>query len=48
MALKMKLMARASWMLERRKIELQFKVFSEKMDYQHKKDCRLYKNSNIA
>jgi hypothetical protein len=48
MALKMKLMAGASWMLERSKIELQLKVFSEQMDYQRKKDRRLYKSSSTT
>jgi hypothetical protein len=41
-------MAEASRELERSKIEVQLKVFSEQMDYQREKDRRLYENSRIA
>jgi hypothetical protein len=48
MAMQMKQMAEASRDLERSKIDVQLKVFTEQMDYQREKDRRLYENSRIA
>jgi hypothetical protein len=48
MATQMKDMAAASRDLERSKIEVQLKLFSEQMAYQREKDRRLYENAVIA
>jgi hypothetical protein len=48
MAIQMRDMATASCDLERSKIEVQLKLFLEQMEYQRKKDRRLYENSLIA
>jgi hypothetical protein len=48
MATQMRDMATASRELERSKIDVQLKLFSEQMEYQREKDRRLYKNSLIA
>jgi hypothetical protein len=48
MATQMKDMAAANRDLERLKIEVQLKLFSEKMSYQRDKDRRLYENAMIA
>lgn len=41
-------MAKASHDLERSKIEVELKLFSEQMDYQRERDRRLYENARLA
>jgi hypothetical protein len=48
MAQQMQDIAEASRDLERSKIEVQLKLFSEQMSYQREKDRRLYENAAIA
>ena len=48
MAQQMQDIAEASRELERSKIEVQLKLFSEQMSYQREKDRRLYENASIA
>jgi hypothetical protein len=48
MAMQMRDMASASRELERSKIDVQLKLFSEQMEYQREKDRRLYESSLIA
>jgi hypothetical protein len=48
LAQQMKAMAEASHEVEYGKIDVQLKLFAEKMDYQHEKDRRLYESSRIA
>jgi hypothetical protein len=48
LAQEMKAMVEASRELECGKIDVQLKLFAEQMDYQRKKDRRLYKNARIA
>jgi hypothetical protein len=48
MATQMKDMAATSRDLERSKIEVQLKLFTEQMSYQRDKDRRLYENAMIA
>jgi hypothetical protein len=48
MAMQMRNMVEASRDLERSKIDVQLKLFSEQMEYQRKKDRRLYEPSIIA
>lgn len=48
MADKMQEIAEASRDLERSKIDVQLKLFSEQMQYQREKDRRLYENTAIA
>jgi hypothetical protein len=48
MAMQMRDMSAVSRELERSKIEVQLKLFSEQMEYQRKKDRRLYESSLIA
>jgi hypothetical protein len=48
MAMQMRDMSAVSRELERSKIEVQLKLFSEQMEYQREKDRRLYQSSLIA
>jgi hypothetical protein len=48
MAMQMRDMAAASRELERSKIEVQLKLFSEQMEYQREKDRRLYESAIMA
>lgn len=48
MAAKMEDIANASRDLERSKIEVQLKLFTEQMEYQREKDRRMYENAQIA
>jgi hypothetical protein len=48
MASQMRDMAEASSELERSKIEVQLKLFTEQMAYQWEKDRHLYENATIA
>jgi hypothetical protein len=48
LAQEIKTMAEANRELERRKIDVQLKLFVEQMDYQREKDRRLYKNARIT
>lgn len=48
MAQQMQDIAEASRELERSKIEVQLKIFSEQMAYQREKDRRLYENATVA
>lgn len=48
MAAQMQEIANASRELERSKIEVQLKLFSEQMEYQREKDRRMYENSLVA
>jgi len=48
MAAQMQTIAEASRDLERSKIEVQLKLFSEQMQYQREKDRRMYEHASIA
>jgi hypothetical protein len=48
MAMQMRDMAAVSRELERSKIEVQLKLFSEQMEYQREKDRRLYESAMMA
>lgn len=48
MAARMEDIANASRDLERSKIEVQLKLFTEQMEYQREKDRRMYENAQIA
>lgn len=48
MARQLKLMAEASKEIEQSKIEVQLKLFSERMQYAREKDLRLYESSLLA
>lgn len=48
MAVQMQEIASANREMERSKIEVQLKIFSEQMEYQREKDRRMYENAALA